>query len=232
MNQQFSLKLANDTLLDDANALGVTTEQLQAINITVNAHISKSLKVESSLLKALEHEAEHAVLELTYEIKLPMPALAEQLCWPSWDKELVGFEDYLWQRTCLECFITNDIKSYVEINVSPDGRYAIYHFENYRHPSTLPPQPLFISNSDTKAQIQWTDANAIENKGLTYSRHFSIPLFQLPYHFSVLDNHALIHPCVILYFDEVALYFAANHANPADFHQRRYWSTFILNSIS
>lgn len=41
--------------------------------------------------------------------------------------------DNLWQKTCFELFVKNDIDSnYWEYNLSPSGNWAIYAFESYR----------------------------------------------------------------------------------------------------
>ena len=42
--------------------------------------------------------------------------------------------DYLWKKNCLECFIQINNQQYFEINASPNGAYALYHFDDYRTP--------------------------------------------------------------------------------------------------
>lgn len=44
-----------------------------------------------------------------------------------------GFQDALWRKTCFEAFLgPSDQPAYLEVNLSPSGRYAAYHFDNYR----------------------------------------------------------------------------------------------------
>lgn len=41
--------------------------------------------------------------------------------------------DYLWQHTCFEAFVSANGKSeYYELNFSPSGEWAAYHFRSYR----------------------------------------------------------------------------------------------------
>ncbi|TXD96463.1 hypothetical protein ES754_09995 [Psychrobacter frigidicola] len=159
MSQIFNLRLATDTLAVDAQQLGVTPEQLQHIHV----------KVSASIIQQPDPQ-----LWLTYSIQLPNADLATQLSWPAWEQAQVSFTDYLWEQTCLECFIagsnlvldevkkTNEAKSYIEINASPNGRYALYYFENYRTPPTLPPTPLLHKDGKLKtdkksqAHINWS----------------------------------------------------------------------------
>lgn len=213
MSQIFYLKLATDNLLADAKALGVTTEHLQSIVVKVTISIAE------------------AQLLLDYEISLPILSLTEQLQWPSWQTDKVAFSDYLWQQTCLECFITDNKSSYIEINANPDGRYALYYFDDYRSPSALPPSPLLKSSSKNRANIYWKVSdcdNGIQKDSTYFKRSFAICLAQLPFDLLDADYQTLINPCIILYFNDTALYFATNHASPADFHQRRYWTDFKL----
>lgn len=221
MSQTFNLKLATDSLSSDAKNIGVTVQQLLQIEVKVSAEI---LDLDATDNNESVNSSANASLSLSYQIKLPSIPLIERLQWPLWDKEKVGFNDYLWEQTCLECFITNSAASYVEINASPNGRYAVYAFDDYRTPSTLPPLPLLIENNKDRASIQWANTDAMQNEPMTYTRRFFVPLAQLPCDLLIKDNKALIHPCVILYFGKVALYFAPAHTSPADFHNRQYWS--------
>ncbi|MGM8884755.1 hypothetical protein ACS8FD_02315 [Psychrobacter sp. 1U2] len=223
MNQTFILKLASDSLISDAQKIGVPATRLQQIAVKVTASIADLANTDSDDLNA-KTSAVNTSLNLSYEIKLPSIPLLEQLQWPLWSKDKVGFEDYLWEQTCLECFITNNPASYVEINASPDGQYAVYQFTDYRTPATLPPTPLLIKDSQGPVRIQWHDTALTSSDILTKQRRVSISLDKLPYPILNPDSTALIHPCVILYFNEIPLYFAPYHASPADFHQRKHWS--------
>lgn len=238
MSQTFTLCIATETLAQDAKQLGVTVDDLKHICVQVSTKI-----VQQPVLH----------LQLSYHIDLPTSSLAAQFNWPTWRAANVGFSDYLWEETCLECFVTgNSIKdeashanttdSYIEINASPDGRYALYQFESYRNPATLPPTPLYHTDGSTRACIDWTDNFAqklavdapLLSKSTTasklpcYERCFGVPLTQLSNQQYALSNTRLeyIHPCVILKFGETILYFAPNHASPPDFHNRDYWSRF------
>lgn len=175
-------------------------------------------------------------------------ALAEILGWGSLAADQAQFRDYLWQKSCLECFIGGQGHEYIEINASPDGHYALYHFEDYRSPKRLPPRPLtaYLSTSDPMklssnlAKIQWQiDASSLPHDlallvaahspiggsaqacvNTDCARHFSFDLMQLP---SALLPMTHLHPCVILYAAGIPLYFAPHHAPEPDFHNRTYW---------
>ena len=265
MSQIFDLCLATETLTQDAQQLGVTVEDLKRIQVRVSA----------TLMQQPE-----ACLQLHYYVTLPFKSLAAQLNWPTWQFSQVGFTDYLWEQTCLECFLagrlvnkdrlinnnnttnTDEITPYIELNASPDGRYALYQFKSYRNPATLPPNPLLQADRQTRASINWTntskrpiplleteiDAKAyshastaaksllsealapknISSKLYHYERSFRVPLHQLFNKTACINDPVIeyIHPCVILYFGDTALYFAPKHASPPDFHNRQYWTPF------
>lgn len=261
MSQLFQLQLATENLDANAQQLGVSVSQLLAIQITVSATL-----IPQSTLQ----------LYLNYEIQLPNQYLADQLTWPQWQQQQVKFTDYLWEQTCLECFIASELEpvandtttieypnSYIEINASPNGSYAVYEFNSYRQPSSLPPTPLLQPNSNQRANINWTTCavsqsklsiqsllksdsklsiesstviypcTSSDNPDYFYECGFSVGLDQLAMTAtteadatSFNHNIGLLHPCVILSFNKVALYFAPRHANPPDFHHRQYWTAF------
>ncbi|MGO2277734.1 MULTISPECIES: hypothetical protein [unclassified Psychrobacter] len=257
MNQSFNLRIATETIAKDAQQMSVSIEELESISIEVSAKITQQ--------PALQ-------LVLTYRVILPSQTLANQLNWPIWQQAQVNFTDYLWEETCLEFFIAgsklNDSKvndedivtthqtmphnilfqhspSYVEVNASPDGRYALYQFESYRNPAALPPVPLYEADRTTRVSIDWNDhkdLTAISVESLSsstptvvqsafrYERSFSLPITQLPNQQYAVANIMIeqIHPCVILWFGETDLYFATSHASPPDFHNRDYWPNFEL----
>lgn len=183
MSQLFNLQLASDTLLTDAAKLGVSCEQLKQIRV----------KVSVTLVQRSNPE-----LQLDYQVHLPSTALTMQLDWPTWQKQHVNFTDYLWEQTCLECFIgsrfTDDgnTRGYVEINASPSGQYALYKFDNYRTPSTLPPVPLLESDGYTRAHITWAEHLTTTQSASTNmlnlaprsinAIHTSTPLIFTPYY--------------------------------------------------
>ena len=236
MSQSFDLYLATETLADDAQQLGVTPEALQQISVQVSA----------TLVAQPE-----AYLQLEYRMTLPTESLAALLAWPKWQADKVGFKDYLWEQTCLECFLagslissrsedsdksskTNMTMSYIEINASPEGPYALYQFDSYRSPTTLPPRPLMYADGQTRAAINWIDGNnpkLLTHEPYHHQRSFRMPLDSLTSlnRKSDYSNDALIkyiHPCVILSFGATILYFAPKHASPPDFHNRQYWTPF------
>ena len=242
MNQTFDLCIANETIASDAQQLGVTLEDLKRICVQVSANIVQYPGI---------------CLQLTYHITLPNQMLADKLNWPMWQPEQVGFSDYLWEETCLECFITGSVinshavtehtTSYIEINANPDGRYALYQFDSYRNPATLPPVPLYQDDGHTRASIEWTNKPKQQSTSVnmdllrqlntlikpnSYERSFNVPLTQLSdSHLKYAINNTIIeqiHPCVILWLDKTPLYFATSHASPPDFHNHQYWSRFEL----
>ncbi|QOD12333.1 hypothetical protein IEE84_10675 [Psychrobacter sp. 28M-43] len=257
MKQAFNLRLATETIAKDAQELGVSIEELENISIKVSAEIIQQ--------PALQ-------LVLTYQVTLPSQILANQFNWPTWQQTQVNFTDYLWEETCLECFIAGSkivgcktdgedvvasdqtephkiplqqATAYIEINTSPDGRYALYQFENYRNPVTLPPVPLYETDGTTCASINWHNCKELadisgENPlsstpmvaqtAFRYERSFSLPITQLPNQQYAIANMRIeqIHPCVILWFGKTDLYFASGHASPPDFHNRDYWPKFEL----
>jgi|26BtaG_2_1085354.scaffolds.fasta_scaffold24073_1 hypothetical protein len=252
MKQAFNLRLATETIAKDAQQLGVSIEALENISIEVSAEIIQQ--------PALQ-------LVLTYQVILPSQTLANQLNWSTWQQTQVNFTDYLWEETCLECFIAGsktdaeDIvasdqtephkipfqqaTAYIEINASPDGRYALYQFKSYRNPSTLPPAPLYETDGTIRASINWHNCKELADTSgenplsstpmvaqtaFRYERSFSLPITQLPNQQYIIANMRIeqIHPCVILWFGKTDLYFASGHAFPPDFHNRDYWPKFEL----
>lgn len=244
MSQLFDLCIATETLSDDSQQLGVTVEDLKRISVQVIAVIIKRPT---------------AYLQLQYRVTLPTKSLAAQLDWPKWQPEHVNFTDYLWEQSCLECFLAaplirndnskkdgktnNTVKTlpYIEINASPSGQYALYEFDRYRYPATLPPNPLFQSEGQTRATIDWiTDNDYLESpkeskisghKSYQYECGFKVQLAQWHNWHNKADCPddgvmTYIHPCVILYFGDTALYFASKHPSPPDFHNRQYWTRF------
>lgn len=163
-------------------------------------------------------------------LPLSLSQLQEALDWQPWQASKVLFTDYLWEQSCLECFIAGVRSEYIEINANPAGQYAVYHFDNYRYPAELPPRALQVSTvtSGQQALIHWhannphsLDMTTMANSSNHLARHFSFDLMQLPTAISTLHQ---LHPCVILNLAGVSFYFAPQHTNPPDFHDRQYWS--------
>lgn len=184
MSQTFHLCLATDTLAADAQTLGVTIEDLQSIQVEVIVTLAQTNQIAQTAQITRSTQQSEWYLQLDYRITLPLKSLAAQLDWPTWQPTQVGFADYLWEQTCLECFLAgglitdrlinnsvsiNDVNeigidgaganktsAYIEVNASPDGRYALYEFTSYRNPATLPPTPLLQPDGQTRAFINWT----------------------------------------------------------------------------
>ncbi|WP_426222527.1 hypothetical protein [Psychrobacter sp. DWR1-2-3] len=184
MSQTFHLCLATDTLAADAQTLGVTIEDLQSIQVEVIATLAQTNQIAQTAQITRSAQQPEWYLQLDYHITLPLKSLAAQLDWPTWQPTQVGFADYLWEQTCLECFLAgglitdklinnsvsindaneigidgadaNKTSAYIEVNASPDGRYALYEFESYRNPATLPPTPLLQPDGQIRTFINWT----------------------------------------------------------------------------
>ena len=179
MSQTFNLCLSTDTLAADARQLGVTIEDLYNIQVEVVATLAQIYQT------AQQPEWQ---LQLDYRVTLPLKSLAAQLDWPIWQSAQVGFVDYLWEQTCLECFLAgtlidstvsinntnemgidsidgNKTSPYIEINANPDGRYALYQFKSYRNTATLPPTPLLQADGQTRAFINWTASHCLASNG-------------------------------------------------------------------
>lgn len=119
----------------------------------------------------------------------------------------------LWQETCLECFISLADERYLEINVAPDGRYAIYEFNSYRMPSTPVP-------SD-KITLSW---RADDNDNvLVYERHFSLDISTIADLLDPVLCDTLLNLSAILVIDGQPHYFATHHGNKPDFHDKDHW---------
>ena len=193
MSQTFHLCLATDTLAADAQTLGVTIEDLQSIQVEVIVTLAQTNQIAQTAQITRSTQQPECYLQLDYHITLPLKSLAAQLDWPTWQPTQVGFADYLWEQTCLECFLAgglitdrlidnsvsindaneigidgadaNKTSAYIEVNASPDGRYALYEFTSYRNPATLPPTPLLQSDGQTRAFINWTASHCPVSNG-------------------------------------------------------------------
>lgn len=120
--------------------------------------------------------------------------------------------DFLWQENCLECFVEYDgADGYFEANVALDGRYNIYHFDSYRTPNVMPPRQ---AKPDDVLMGHFAHENDVIDG--FYSRHIRLT-----------SGNAIptrLNPAVILYPDgKQPIFYATKHANPPDFHDKRYW---------
>ena len=138
--------------------------------------------------------------------------------------------DYLWKKNCLECFIQINNQQYFEINASPNGAYALYHFDDYRTPKQMPPrateqlqfnwqkQQINVENFHVK-NIAINDDTSLANLNFLSTFGFEIVL---PKDLQLTK----INPCVILYQQGEPIFYAVNHANPPDFHNKDFWQNF------
>lgn len=216
MQQRFNLQPFQNTIADDALILGVKPCVLNDITIEVIADIEMGIK---------------PYLWLNYQIRLPKTLLA-LLDWSDWQEENVAFTDFLWQQTCLECFIQCSKQSgYIEINAAPSGEFAVYEFLAYRTPSQLPPVPLFLKDKfqgDHRAVIIWQNSNDLHHAATIFQRRFAIDLSQIATVDLASANFGLskLQPCVILTFGSHQLYFASEHPALPDFHNASFWQPF------
>lgn len=117
--------------------------------------------------------------------------------------------DFLWEKTCLECFFDVGQADYFELNFCPIGAYNLYHFDEYRTPNTLPPKRA---------------------DGMVFLVQCNNKLPYLSYHLGVkLDNiHTLtpnkINPTAIVYDSSTPYFYATKHKNPPDFHNKSVWA--------
>lgn len=181
--------------------------------------ISKTNLLDFPIVKTTIHLYQDLIknanfLDLHYQIFTKAP-----YDFASFDKNLVKPSDFLWEKNCLECFITDNHKSYFEINTSPTGAYALYQFDDYRLPKQMPPKAtnalqFFWENQTINQIIRDFDDN-------NFLSSFSF-LIQLPINFQLTK----INPTVILYQDNQPIFYAVNHASPPDFHDKSFWLNF------
>ncbi len=120
--------------------------------------------------------------------------------------------DFLWQANCLECFVEFDHEQgYHEINVAPNGNYAIYQFDDYRTPDCMPPK-----HGDGTVFVVPTAKN--DDNDRFWVRHWAVK-------FPHTQPISKIHPAAILYHKDTPIFYAHKHANPPDFHNKAYWQT-------
>lgn len=125
------------------------------------------------------------------------------------DGLILSQADFLWQENCLEFFVGYDgAGDYFELNIAPDGRYNIYHFDDYRTPNVMPPRPAKPSNISVYISDDYDILDGF------YTRHISLIGNKTPSH---------LNPTVILYADGTPIFYAPQHANPPDFHNRHHW---------
>lgn len=239
--------------------------------------LTPSIEVEAQITATHDidtYNADSAVtkhtLTLTYCIALPLDANSANLIsnvainkthststiepWFTWQALSPSVAnsktvDFLWQSTCLECFIAgttsdgqpNKSQQYIEINIASNGQSQIYHFDDYRTPECLPPRKLNnlpiihnylqqnLATHDPNASYlleitpiaNMADGTIIDNQAV-FTRQVSMDLSPLT---QIWQSLTLIHPTVILQHRNslTQLFFAPIHANPPDFHKYELW---------
>lgn len=119
--------------------------------------------------------------------------------------------DFLWEKTCLECFFDFGQEGYFELNFTPTGEYNLYRFDSYRMPDTMPP---------VWAQGKLDIVNGINVDGYTVY-HLSVQLDD-----GIMDNLYNINPTAIIYHGDTPSFYAVRHASPPDFHNKDFWQEF------
>lgn len=64
--------------------------------------------------------------------------------------------DELWRTTCFELFIGRGEDSYAELNLSPSGAFAAYHFDHYRtgmRPIPLPAPEMSLEQGSERLEL-------------------------------------------------------------------------------
>lgn len=150
------------------------------------------------------HKGKH-VINLSFMVEK-----VDGLHFADYDDGNIKRADKLWQETCLECFIGLADGSYVEMNIAPDGRYALYHFSDYRTSAT----PI----QTDKVNLSWR-ADDNDNM-LVYERHVSLDVSDVS---DLLSEQTLINPCAILNIKGDLQYFAVSLAPVLDFHDKAFW---------
>lgn len=121
-------------------------------------------------------------------------------------KNSLNRQDFLWEKTCFECFIAISDKAYLEINAN-SHQYAVYEFDDYRTPNTMPPP-------STKKDFDFMVIN-----GMIADRYF----FGFCIQFDNPINIVAINPTAIIYNHNQPYFFAHKHATTPDFHHQAYW---------
>lgn len=121
------------------------------------------------------------VLQLNYRISGPIAGPQIKGLHPQSNSDILQLtdrEDELWKSTCLEAFILLADKSYVELNLSPKGRWALYHFDSYR---------TGMKNETRVEQItHFSQLKTESSQVVTYELRANLPLSHIiksPQHF-------------------------------------------------
>lgn len=149
-----------------------------------------------------------------YRLTVVITGSIADICWPSGNAGRL--KDNLWQHTCAEWFIAKSGTTYIELNYSPSGDYAVYGFYDYRQrseqltgqlqQSLLAPE-LQLSKSAQQAQLIITQ--------------------RLPFSLSNTDRMAVTF--VLKTISGQSYYYAYRHRRAsADFHDNETWTSVDL----
>ena len=131
-----------------------------------------------------------------HTLTLHYGALPTDLTWPAC-REIRQADD-LWQTTCFECFLGRANESaYIEINLSPDGAWNCYGFDDYRSGMQASDTAVLqsLSSEGRELQARLTMKEGFLNGPLTLGLS------------AVIDSGVLS-------------YYAIRHADRPDFHDR------------
>ena len=147
-----------------------------------------------------------AQLQLNYRLEWSADDAAAAVLLPEF-KAAPQRRDQLWAHTCLELFIAiPGEKRYWEVNMAPNGDWAVYRLDDYRQ--GLRPEPQLAA--------------------LPFQLHHQLGLLELQLHWNLSAELAaaaeleLGASAVIEHLDGEISYWALNHPAPqADFHNRQ-----------
>ncbi len=147
-----------------------------------------------------------AQLQLEYQLAWPAGDSATAVLLPN-SQAAIQRRDQLWEHTCLELFIAiPGEKRYWEVNMAPNGDWAVYRLDDYRQ--GLRPESQLAA--------------------LPFQVHRQLGLLELRLHWNLPAELAaaaeleLGASAVIEHLDGEISYWALNHPAPqADFHHRQ-----------
>lgn len=159
-------------------------------------------------------------------------------------------QDFLWETHCYELFLAFSDKKdspYLEVNFSPNGAFNLYQFDSYRTPSQLPPRRLAVSQNeltevfnvyrlDNQQTTFWHNPTSCQQALKTkieqdfvlaehsYRLVMMLGLVKLSKKLNAtLTDKLWLNPCAVFNGKKEIAYFAHQHANPPDFHDKHYW---------
>jgi len=147
-----------------------------------------------------------AQLQLNYQLAWPADDSAAAVLLPG-AKVTPQRRDQLWAHTCLEIFIAiPGERRYWEVNMAPNGDWAVYRLDDYRQ--GLRPEP----------QLSALPFQLLRQLGLLELRlHWNLPA-----ELAAAAELELGASAVIEHLDGEISYWALNHPAPqADFHHRQ-----------